>query len=147
MIARTFVALGALSILGLTALPASAKDERVRLRCDAEGATDISMSAKWERRGSGSSARRKFSVEFEAAPNVGFSEGDKIIVSVKDVTVGSVALEALVGGDLVADLNYDTNPTEADADPFPSTFPKDIGKGTKVQVLREDSKLLGCKLR
>jgi hypothetical protein len=147
MIARTIVALGALSILGFTAVPASAKDERVRLRCEAEGAADISMSAKWERRGSGSGARKKFSVEFEAAPNVGFSEGDKIIVAVKDVTVGSVALESVVGGDLVADLNYDTNPTEEDADPFPSSFPKDIGRGTKVQVLRGDSRLLGCKLR
>lgn len=147
MIVRTLVALGALSILGLATLPAAAKDDRVRLRCDAEGSTDISMSAKWEKRGSGGDARRKFSVEFEAAPNVGFSEGDKIIVSVKGTRVGSVALDQVVGGDLVADLNYDTNPTEADADPFPATFPKDIGRGAKVQTLRGDDVLLGCKLR
>lgn len=147
MIARTLVALGALSALGLMTHPAAAKDARVLLKCEADGANDISMTAKWERRGAGGDARRKFSVEFEAAPTSGFREGQKIIVNVKGARVGAAALDAIAGGDLVADLNYDTNPTEADADPFPATFPNDLGTGAKIQVLRGDNVLLGCKLR
>ena len=143
MIVRTILAVGALSLLGLAS--ANAADTR-RFECRATGASDISMNAKYEIRGTGTAARRKFSVEFEAAPDAGFREGQRIIVKVADVRVGAPTLEEIVGGDLVADLNLDTRP-QADADPFPSNFPAGVGGGTDVQVLRGDRVVLGCTLR
>lgn len=140
---RTIAALSALCLLGFVA-PSQADDSRIRYKCGAEGADDISMSAKFESRGS---SRRKFSVEFEAAPNIGFGDGDKLGVAVDGTSVGSVTLGTIRGGDVVGDLNYDTKPTEADADPFPAKFPKTITRGVKVKLSKGGKKLLACELR
>lgn len=139
---------GALAAAG-AASTASAEDvassaDRSRFECRAVGADDISMKARYETRGS---SRRKFTNEFEADPRAGFSEGQRLIVSVDGVNVARPRLEALVGGDLVFDVNFDTNPTEADADPFPANFPSGVGRGTDVRVLRGERVLLGCTLR
>ncbi|WP_020179276.1 hypothetical protein [Methylopila sp. M107] len=139
---RTIAALVALCGLGFAAT-AHADDSRIRYRCGAEGANDISMSAKYETRAS----RRKFSVEFEAAPAAGFADGDKLGVRVDGTAVGSVTLGAIRGGDVVGDLNYDTKPTEDDADPFPAKFPKTLGRGAKIRLSQGDKKVLACELR
>lgn len=139
-------ALAALSIVGF-ATPSEAGDARVRRECRANGAGDISMSARWEVRGNGPSARRKFSAEFEAAPGGAFAEGDRVVVRVDGVSVGAERLVEVVGGDLVGDLNLDTNPREGDAKPFPSNFPAGVGRGTQVSVLRGGESVLSCSLR
>lgn len=143
MAVRIIAVVSAFCLAGL-ATPSQANDSRVRYRCSAEGAQDISMSAKFEARGS---SRKKFSVEFEAAPGVGFSDGEKLGVRVDGTSIGSVTLESIRGGDVVGDLNYDSNPDEADADPFPANFPKNVGKGTKVRLAKNGDKILACELR
>ncbi|RXF73546.1 hypothetical protein [Hansschlegelia zhihuaiae] len=139
MTRHVLAALAALTAVA-AATPSQAAD-RVRRECDASGVADISMSARWEKRGD----RRKFSTEFEAAPGGAFSEGDRIVIRVEGVNVGGVRLETVLGGDLVGDLNLDTRPQE-DAKPFPSDFPA-VGRGARVEVLRRGEAVLSCKLR
>lgn len=138
---HVIAALAALAAL-TAAAPASAGDVRIRRQCEASGEGDVSMSARYEKRGE----RRKFSAEFEAAAGGRFAEGDRIGIRVDGVAVGAVALDAVVGGDLVGDLNFDTR-RQADADPFPSTWPSGVGRGTKVEITRKGAKVLACTLR
>jgi hypothetical protein len=146
MAKAVLAALAALSIVGF-ATPSEAGDPRTRRECRANGAGDISMSARWEVRGSGPSARRKFTTEFEAAPGGAFAEGDRIVIRVDGANVGSERLAAVVGGDLVGDLNLDSNPREGDAKPFPSNFPAGVGRGSQVSVLKGGAAVLSCSLR
>ena len=122
-------------------LPASAAD-RVRFRCDAVGATDISMSAKYETR----NARRKFSTEFEAAPGLGYTAGQQLAVQVKGVKVGNMTLDTVVGGDIVGDLNFDTQPQLPDSIRFPANWPTGVGRGSLIKVLKGTQVILGCRL-
>lgn len=143
------VAVAAGTILAATVAFADAddsgRDSRTRRECRANGAEDISMSARFETRG-GAGGRRKFSVEFEAGPGTGFPEGKRIQISVQDVVVGATRLERLAGGDTVGDLNFDTKP-QPDADPFPADFPSGVGRGTVVNVLHGGNVVLGCTLK
>lgn len=120
--------------------------DRIRYQCSAIGATDISMTARYEIRGTTATARRKFTTEFEAAPGLGFTAGNRVNVEVKGVLVGSAVLETVLGGDVVADLNFDTRP-QIDSLPFPATWPANVGRGTVVKVLKGATVVLGCTLR
>lgn len=114
----------------------------LRLECNAEGAGDTSMQARYEER----RARKKFSTEFEAAPAAGFKEGDRMTVVVDTVQVGSVRLKQVVGGDVVGDLNLDTTAGPGDlAKPFPRNFPP-VQRGTRVIVKINGANVLGCRL-
>lgn len=122
------VALAAASAL-VSFAPASAQTAtRLRLQCTADGATDHSISARFEQR----SARKKFDASFEAAPNIGFSAGQFLSVAVAGVTVGSMRLvRDAASGDIVGDLEFDTRVDEGN--PFPANFPK-VSSGTNVRV-------------
>jgi hypothetical protein len=146
---RNAALLSSLMLVAISAMPvatatsAEAADRLIR-ECRAEGPGDISMQARFERR----DARRKFSVEFEAASGGAFREGQRIVFVVASENVGSRRLETVVGGDLVADLNFDTQAgaNDPDEDPFPASFPP-IQRGTKVRVKAGGEVVLGCALR
>lgn len=137
-------ALAAAAALATLALATAAEAQRVRYQCSAFGATDISMTSRYEIRGTGATARRKFTTEFEAGPRTGFPVGSRIRVQVKGVFVGSALLEQ-VGTDTVADLNFDTIP-QVDARPFPANWPAGVGRGTVVRVYKGTTSVLGCTL-
>jgi hypothetical protein len=124
-----------------TTLPADASD-RVRYRCRAKGAIDISLAAKFESRASRN--RNKFSVEFEAGPGTGFVAGNQLTVAVVGVEVGSAILENVLG-DAVFDLNFDTRP-QLDSQAFPANWPTGVGAGTDVEVRNGEATVLGCTL-
>jgi hypothetical protein len=118
-------------------LPGRAQAADIRLECDAEGAGDISMSARYEdRRG-----RERFDTEFEAAPGGDFGPGQTMNVIVRKVIVGSVKLKTARNGDIVGDLNLGR-----DGKPIPEGFPK-VKSGTPVQVQIDGGVVLGCKVR
>ncbi len=126
-----FAALAALAaISALTAIsPANAQTaSRLRLLCTADGATDHSISARFEQRG----ARKKFDASFEAAPNLGFSAGQFLTVRVAGVNVGSMRLiRDAASRDIIGDLEFDTRVD--DGNPFPANFPA-VRSGTNVRV-------------
>lgn len=133
---KTLVAAGSLAVLSAAlALPAHARDQR--LECDAEGAGDISMDARYETRGT----RERFSAEFEATPRGAFKAGQRMTVLVKQVAVGSVDLTKARDGDIVGDLNLGR-----DGNPIPKDFPK-VRKDTKVVVQVDGKTVLGCRLK
>ncbi len=133
---KTLVAAGSLAVLSVAlTLPAHARDQR--LECEAEGAGDISMDARYETRGT----RERFSAEFEAAPRGGFKAGQRMTVLVKKVAVGSVDLTKARDGDIVGDLNLGR-----DGNPIPKDFPK-VRKDTKVVVQVDGKTVLGCRLK
>ncbi len=117
------IATAAMLAAGLAFAGASHASDRIRYECRANGATDISMAARYERRGTTATARRKFTTEFEAAPGLGFTAGNRINVQVKGVLVGSAVLETILGGDVVADLNFDTSPRSIPCHSPPSGQP------------------------
>jgi hypothetical protein len=133
---KTLLAAGSLAVLSAAlTLPAHARDER--LECEAEGAGDISMDARFETRSSGD----RFSTEFEAAPRGAFKAGQQMTVLVKKVIVGAVELKKVKGGDIVGDLNLGR-----DGNPIPAGFPK-VRKDTKVTVQVDGKTVLACKLK
>jgi hypothetical protein len=119
--------------------------DRIRFQCAASGAIDISMSARYDIIRTVTPNRRKFSTEFEAGPGTGFLAGSRLNVVVKGVKVGSMRLEAIVGGDVVGDLNFDTR-RQLDALPFPANWPAGVGRGSRVNLLRAGTRVLGCTL-
>jgi hypothetical protein len=138
----SFAAAAALAAAVSLSSAASASD-RIRIECRAEGSIDISMQARHEVR----NARRKFTTEFEAGPGTGFLAGGRLNVQVKGVRVGTMTLEPVVGGDVVGDLNFDTNPQPPDSIAFPANWPAPINRGAVVRVLRGTTVVLGCTLR
>ena len=144
---KTVLAAGAMLAATLAATGgASAAD--IRFRCDASGATDISMGAKYILRTPvTATSRKQFSTEFEAGPGSGFAAGNRLIVFVKGVRVGTMTLATIVGGDVVGDLNFDTRPDPLDDElPFPASWPAGVGKGSKVNLMRGTKLVLGCTL-
>lgn len=122
--------------------PAEASDRLIR-RCSADGAGDISMAARYEVRDD----RRKFTVEFEAATPGAFRAGQTIIFLVADRVVGRDTLEPVVGGDLVGELDLDTQAGPGDDEaPFPRNFPP-VRRGTNVTIKTGAKVVLGCDLR
>lgn len=142
-ISTVCLALATLAAMPLMAAPAEAKGgDRLIRRCTATGAGDISMSARYELRGT----RKKFSVEFEAAPRGAFTVGQRLGFTVAGKPVGSDALVTVIGGDLMAELAYDTNARPGDDEvPFPAGFPA-VGRGTQVVVKSGAKVILSCAL-
>jgi len=102
------------------------------------------MQARFEKRDSG---RRKFSTEFEAAPRGAFSAGQRMVVLVSGVRVGTDKLKKVVGGDLKGDLNLDDAAGPNDNEkPFPADFPE-VTRNTQVVVKINGDKVLGCRLQ
>jgi hypothetical protein len=135
-------ALPLILVAGSFGVPAA--QAAVDLRCDASGQGDISMQARFERRDDG---RRKFSTEFEAAPGGAFSAGQRMIVLVSGVRVGTDKLRTAVGGDIKGDLNLDDAAGPNDNEkPFPADFP-DVTRNTQVVVKINGNKVLGCRLQ
>lgn len=133
---KTLLAASSLAVLSVAlTLPAHARNER--LECEAEGAGDISMDARYETRGT----RERFSTEFEAAPRGAFKVGQQMTVVVKQTIVGAVDLKKVKGGDIVGDLNLGR-----DGNPIPEGFPK-VRKDTKVTVQVDGKTVLACKLK
>ena len=128
------------------ALAAGASAATTRYECRASGSPDISMQARYELRGTTPTSRRKFSTEFEAGRAAAIPAGTRLRVVVKGVAVGSAVAEALAGGGIVADLNFDTQ-RQLDALPFPSKWPTGVGAGSVVRVMRGTTLLLSCTLR
>ena len=93
-IARPALAATALLAATLSLAPAASAADRIRYQCAATGATDISMSARYEIQG----ARRKFSTEFEARPGLGYVAGARLGVQVNGVKVGTMVLVQIAGG-------------------------------------------------
>lgn len=141
MTKHVIIALTALAVVSASIVPAAASD-RIRRKCTASGDGDISMSAKYEKKGD----RKKFSTEFEAAPGGAYAAGDKIVIAIEGAKVGAVTLDTVVGGDVVGDLNYDTEADSPDELPFPKNFPT-VGKGTSVEVKAKGKTVLACTLR
>jgi hypothetical protein len=140
---RTFAALSLLLAASTLGRAAASAQARLQLECEAEGPGDISMDADFQRR----PGRRKFSTEFEAAPGGEFQVGDRMVVVVDGVRVGSVRLVRVRGGDLVGDLNFDTTAGPGDdAKPFPPDFPA-VERGTRVAVRINGAQVLSCRLR
>ncbi len=127
---KTLVAASLILAAGLTAaMPAAAQSAtRLRIQCTAEGASDHSISARYEQRG----ARRKFDASFEAAPGLGWAAGQFLEVRVGATRVGAMRLiRDAASGDIIGDLEFDTRVD--DGNPFPANFPT-VRAGTNVRV-------------
>ena len=144
---RKLLVLGALTFLGAGLAPAAfdaaeASDRLIR-RCSAEAEGDVSMTAKYEER----RGRKKFTIEMEADPRSGLQSGQTVVFVVGGERVGQDRLEPVIGGDLVAELDLDTQAGPGDdEDPFPRNFPQ-VSRGTKVRVSSGGEVILGCALR
>jgi hypothetical protein len=115
-----------------------------RLQCDAAGAGDISMRARFEQRASG---RRKFNTEFEAAPGGNFTAGQRMTVLVADVKAGAVKLKKIVGGDIAGELQLDDAAGPGDNEkPFPPDFPT-VQRNTPVLIKVGGQNVLSCRLQ
>ncbi|HBK90052.1 MAG TPA: hypothetical protein DDZ68_00125 [Parvularcula sp.] len=127
---KTLIAAGLILAAGFAAAaPAAAQTAtRLRLQCTAEGATDHSISARFEQRG----ARRKFDASFEAAPGLGWAAGQFLTVRVGSVNVGTMRLiRDAASGDIIGDLEFDTRVDNGN--PFPANFPA-VRAGANVRV-------------
>ena len=129
------------ALLAVITLGAPGAALAAELECEAEGPRDISMDADYEDRG----GRQKFSVEFEASRRSEFFPGQRMSVLVKGIEVGAVALRKSRDGDAVGDLELDTEAGRG-AEPFPDDFPA-VTQGTRVRVLIDGQRILGCRLR
>ena len=119
-----------------------AGDERVRLECEAQGAGDISMDARYEKR----RVRKKFDVSFEALPGGRYFPGQVLTVRVATRNVGRMRLSSALNGDIVGDLNFDSAAGLVDDDlPFPNNFPN-VKNRTPVRLLLNKNVMLGCRL-
>lgn len=127
---KTLIAASLILAAGLAAAsPAAAQAAtRQRLQCTAEGATDHSISVRYEQRG----ARKKFDASFEAAPGLGWAAGSFLDVRVAAVRVGTMRLiRDAASGDIIGDLEFDTRVD--DGNPFPTNFPV-VQAGANVRV-------------
>lgn len=115
----------------------------ISLECSAEGASDISMRARFERRASG---RRKFNTEFEAAPGGIYKAGQLMAVFVADFKAGTVRLVTVAGGDVAGELQLDDAADGVGEKPFPPGFPQ-IVRGTRVLVKIAAQTALACRLQ
>lgn len=135
------VAAGALSIQSRAeTAPAAA---RTLFTCQARGDVQIAMHSRYELRSAG---RKKFTAEFESLADPRFVAGGRLQVKVDGVRVGTVVLDALTGGGVIGDLNFDTQP-QIDAKPFPPNWPAGVGGGSEVDFVRGTTLVLGCSLR
>lgn len=115
----------------------------ISLQCSADGAGDISMRARFERRASG---RRKFNTEFEAAPGGLYRVGQLMSVFVADFKAGTVRLVRIAGGDVTGELQLDDAADRVGEKPFPAGFPN-VPRDTRVVVKIGANTVLGCRLQ
>ena len=128
-------------------LSAPAHAQLRQIECAASGAGDISMSADYrERFRNNQLRRRKFSVEFEAAPRGQFNLGDRLAVIVAGVRVARPELRQDINGDLFFDVNFDTFARQNDATAFPPNFPT-IGQRARVAIRKAGQLVLACMMR
>jgi hypothetical protein len=133
----------------LAVLPVQSRAEdapaitRTIFACQARGSVDIAMRSRYELRSTG---RKKFTAEFQSATDPRFVAGGRLGVKVDGVRVGTVILDALTGGGVIGDLNFDTVP-QIDAKPFPANWPAGVGGGSEVDFLKGLTVVLGCTLR
>lgn len=139
------MALAATMIAGsafLQATPGSAATP-ISLQCSADGAGNISMRARFERRASG---RRKFNTEFEAAPGGIYKAGQLMSVFVAGFNAGTVRLKTVVGGDVAGELQLDDAADRVGEKPFPAGFPA-VAINTRVAVRIGANLALACRLQ
>ena len=115
----------------------------ISLECSAEGAGDISMRARFERRASG---RRKFNTEFEAAPGGLYRAGQLMTVLVAGFNAGTVRLQTVVGGDVAGELQLDDLADGVGERRFPPGFPA-VVINTRVAVKIGANLALACRLQ
>jgi len=142
--------LTAVTVLGLAAFisatPGNAKSSVTRLRCDAVGASDSSVSAKYDQRVNRRLTRTKFEVEFEATTTGGFVAGTPVVFTVDTVAVGTVPLAALGPTNLEAELRLDSQAHgRGHKKTFPSGFPV-VQAGSLVEAAVNGTVVLGCAL-
>jgi hypothetical protein len=78
--------------------------------------------------------RMRFGVSVEAAPGGSYAAGDRMNVSVDGVQVATITLDALLGGDVGTEFDFDTGAGAGDvALPFPVDFPG-VAIGSVVAV-------------
>lgn len=147
---KSFSALTAATVLGLavctSATPGNAKSSSTRLRCDAVGASDGELSARYDQRVNKKQTRTKFSVEFEATSTGGFVAGQPVVFSVDTVAVGTVPLGAVGQGDLEAELRLDSKAHgRGHKKSFPPGFPV-VQAGSMVEAAVNGTVVLGCVL-
>jgi hypothetical protein len=131
---------------GATATPSDAKNgNRLRLRCDARGAGEIKVHARYEERAQKKGVRKRFSAEFEADAGGSFSAGQRITFVVDSVSVGTALLESVPGGELAAEVEFDSRASRR-RQPFPANFPP-VEEGSLVQAKLGGDTLLGCELQ
>lgn len=127
---KSLIAASLVLAAGLAAAPPAAAQAatRQRLQCTAEGATDHSISVRYEQRG----VRKKFDASFEAAPGLGWAAGSFLDVRVAAVRVGTMRLiRDAASGDIIGDLEFDTRVDNGN--PFPTNFPV-VQAGANVRV-------------
>jgi hypothetical protein len=147
---KSVSASAAAMVLGLavciSATPGNAKSSATRLRCDAVGASDSSVSATYDQRVNKKQTRTKFGVEFEATTTGGFVAGTPVVFSVDTVAVGTVPLASVGPADLEAELRLDSKAHgRGHKKSFPPGFPV-VQAGSMVEVAVGGTVVLGCAL-
>jgi hypothetical protein len=138
----TLAALASVALLAHGAPGAEAKPSSL-ISCQAEGDVDISMSAKLSVRTDKN--RKKFNVEFEAAPRLGYAAGQSMVVKVDGVNAGKKPLRRVLNGDFEAELELDSK-SEVGHTPFPKNLV--VGKGSVVTVsFKGKGTVLSCTLQ
>lgn len=130
--------------LVLAAPAAEAKPARSIVSCAAAGETDISMKAVYVLR-TDKRIKRKFEAEFEAAPKLGYRIGQVMTVRVGSILAGKVRLTKAVNGDIVGNLELETELSPG-SKPFPKDFPT-VLKGQSVSIGFGSRIALACTLK
>jgi hypothetical protein len=135
-----------LVVVGFSAVPSDAKNSSTRLRCDAVGGTDTSISAKHEERLKKKGPRAKFGAEFETNTTDGFVAGQPVVFSVDTFVVGTVPLALIGAGELEAELRLDSKAHgKGSKKAFPPGFPMVVA-GSVVEAAINGTVVLGCVL-
>ena len=148
---KSLSALTAATVLGLvavgtSAMPSNAKSMVTRLRCDAVGANDTDLSAKYDQRVNLKNTRTKFEVTLEGTPVGGFVAGQPVTFSVDGVVVGTVPLSSLGPSQLEAELRLDSKAHgRGHKKTFPPGFPV-VQAGSLVEAAVGGVTVLGCAL-
>jgi hypothetical protein len=144
MIPGIAAAVIALAAVGMSATPSDAKKDSGRFRCDARGAGQIKLHARYETRARPGRDRQKFTAEFEAKTGGAYTAGQQVSFSVDSVPVGSMPLKLVIKGELAAELELDTNDAGVKK-PIPPNFPA-VSAGTLVEASIGGKTVLGCEL-
>lgn len=136
------VAAAAFTLMAANTAPAEAKDARISYNCSASGPNEMAIAARYRARGT----HLQFTTEMEALPASGIRAGSVMRVFINDRLVGSDVFAPSLG-QLVADLNLDTEPNDPGEKPFPSNLTIRRGDNIRVTVNTTPVTRLGCTLR